>query len=341
MAIYNPVTWRNLVHIPLKQRTFCGLFLLLSLLAVSSDLASAQTLNWGSPVQYSPIRVGGQNSRGGVGTAVFQGKLYIAYTDNSGNGNVWLTYQTSPTTYASPVQVTVTGPQYVQSAGNPTLAVYYDRLYIAWIDSYGGVDFTYTTDGVTFPAPQLGTCKQPTLAQDSPSMTTWGYNAEGLLIAYRTRNSTLGICTVNYVDLAGSVNEYSNFSLGESPGAGSFNSKIYIAYKDTTGSNYIYLAESTDGVNFTGATGATGNHTSSAASVVEYRGVLYIGYRQNSDGDRFYYTYSTDGASFSSPIVVHWTMGGPPALIVGPDSKLYNIFRQNDSGHYLYTASAQ
>lgn len=334
----------KIVPTTLRRTVICCVLLLVSLLAVPGRSAIAQILNWSSPTEYSPIQVGGQSGRGGVGAAVFNGKLYIAYTDNLSNGNLWLTYQTSPTTYAVPVLVTVPSSQNVQSAMNPSLAVYNNRLWIVWVSSQV-LNYTSTADGINFNlgthwAP-VGSCGIGGILLDSPNLTTFGSK---LYIGFRTTSSTLGICTLTstdptLTDLAISTTDYPNFSLGESPGLGVFNGNLFVAYKDTSGSNYIYLAQSYNGVNFSLNTGATGSHTSSAPSIAVYNGVLYIGFRQNSSGDRFYYTYSLDGVNFSGPIEVHWTMGGPPALIVGPDLKLYNIFRQNDSGHYLFTAS--
>ncbi len=50
-------------------------------------VSNAQTLTWSNPYEISWIQVGGQlNGVGGVGTAVWNNKLYVAYADNSLNG---------------------------------------------------------------------------------------------------------------------------------------------------------------------------------------------------------------------------------------------------------------
>ncbi|MDI3255980.1 MAG: hypothetical protein QJR10_14540 [Bacillota bacterium] len=311
--------------------------LIIAVVIISWDqIVYGQTLNWSSPREYTPIQIGGQaNGLGGVGVANWNNSMYIAYTDNSGNGDVWLTHTSDGVNFATPVQVTVTGSQTVYSAANPSLAVFNNKLYIAWVDNFGDATFVSTSDGSTFGS-TLGLCTNGT-AMNSPSLAAFdGY----LYLGYRTTSSTYGNCRIATDN--STQNSTYGYSVGESPALGVFNNRLYVAYKDTGGDHYIYLLISSDGSTFSQSSAATGSHTSTACSIAVHHNVLYIGFRQNDSGDRFYYTYSTDGVNFSGPIEVHWTMGGPPALVSSPsDLYLFNVFRQNDTGHYLFTAYGQ
>lgn len=310
--------------------------LLAAVLICTPQLVTAQTLSWSSPVEYSPIQVGGQlNGLGGVGTANWNGMMWVAYADNSLNGKLWLTHTTDGVTFAPPVQVAVSAGsgQTVYTADNPSLAVFNGNLYIGYIDNYGEASFVKTTDGVNFGTNIAGFCSES--ATDSPSLAVFNNQ---LYFAFRTTSATLGLCVINS-DNSTTTQTYSQFSLGDSPALGVFGNTFYVAFRNTSSNHYIYLAESTDGSNFTLSTAATGSHTSTACSIAVFNNVLYIGFRQNSSNNDFFYTYSTNGTTFSSPIQVPWTMGGPPSLVLF-NGYLYNAFRQNDSGHYLFTAFA-
>jgi hypothetical protein len=333
----------------IKLGKFAVINMILALASLSTSSALAQALTWSSPTMQTGIQAFGQIDRAGVAAATYKGKIYIAYTDGGSAGNIWLTSQISGSVYTTPVKVAFgNGDEAVIHYSNPSLAVYNDRLWIGWVDNYGEADFTSTTDGNTFelgPWAPIASCSFPSTDEyqspyDSPSLVAFGSK---LYFGFRiTHTNYLGICTIsadtalNTLTASGQI--YPEFTLGETPSLGVFDNNLYVAYKDTTGSNYIYLAQSTDGINFSLNTGAIGNHTSSAPSLATYNGALYIGYRQNSDGNKFYYTYSTDGVYFVPWISPSWTMGGPPALVVGPDNKLHNFFSENHSTHYLSTA---
>ncbi|HZB87657.1 MAG TPA: hypothetical protein VE291_03270 [Terracidiphilus sp.] len=313
---------------------------LLALATVVALPASSQILGLTSPSADTSIQVSGQISRSGVGVATYNSKLWVVYSSHSSNGNLFITYQTGSNSYATPVQV----PGAVVN-NNPQIAVYNNKLLISWVDNTGLLMVATTTDGLNFT--NLGNC-QGVIANsssfgafDSPSMAVL---KNFLYIGFRTSNGSLGICTVfqqttNLYTLDASFT--SGFNLGDAPGLGTFNGVMYIAYKDNSGSNFIHLLETIDGVNFSVNDNALSNHTSTQPSLVEYLGVLYIGYRQNSSDDEFYYTYSTDGTTFQPFVSETWGMGGPPALVVGPDGKFYNIFSGNSSSHFLSTSSTQ
>lgn len=309
------------------------------LLALSFGASvQAQTLTWASPVEHTGVQVGGQPyGMGGVGAAVWNGDVYIAYADNSGNGNLWTAYTTTGAVFTKQqVNLSSGAPS---DMGNPSLAVFNNLLYLAWINTSEQAEFAYSADGVNFT--YAGSCTPTAGAVASPSLTVFQGNLYmGIMTA---SGHYLAICKIA-VDNTATVNEYPSFSVGDMPALGAYNNTLYAAFRDDSSSHYIYLAESTDGVNFLESTAATSSHTSTACSIVVYGGILYIGFRQNSSSDHLYYTYSTDGVTFSAPIYVGYTMGGPPALIdtFGTEvaGQIFNVFRQNDTGHYLYTSSA-
>jgi hypothetical protein len=321
-----------------KRSIICSIILFS--LAVFGRYASAQALNWDLQLYDTAIRVSGQVSHSGVGAATYQNRLYVAYSDHSGDGHLWLTYRIDPYNYSQPVQV----PGAVVN-NNPQLAVYNNILVISWADPNGLLYITGTTDGVNFS--NITQCQGMTddpysSIWDSPSMAVMGST---LYIGFRTPKGTLSICRVvgtdpqHFSTWAGGASGFP--ALSEAPGLGTFNGKLYIAYKDATDSHYIYLGETTDGVDFTFSNAAIGNHTSSQPSIAVYNGILYIGYRQNSDDRKFYYTYSIDGETFFHWSSASFSMGGPPALVVGPDGYFYNIFSKDSGDHYLSTAVAQ
>jgi hypothetical protein len=316
--------------------------LLLSSIPLAAT-SNAQTLSFQlTPNQDRAIQIGGEaNQKGGVGAAVWNNKTYVAYTDNSGNGNLWLTYTADGTNYVTPTQIIAPAPYTVFSNSNPSLAVFNSKLYVAYVDNYGEPTYLSTTNGSTFQT--FGTCGGGN-AGNSPSLTAFnGY----LYCAYRnTSTNTLSIGQLNSSEVL-TQRSYSNISVGISPGLGVFNNTLYVAYRDTGSDNYIYLAKSTDGVNFTLSNAATQDHTSTAVSLVVHNSILYLIYRQNDTGNRLYYAYSTDGSTFSGNNAVSITMGGNPAAVNATfnccsslSGDLFVIYRQNDSGHYLYDTYA-
>jgi hypothetical protein len=307
---------------------------ILSLFFAVSITAKAQPglLSWGAPVMDTSIHVSGQTSRSGVGAAVFNGKIYIAYSDHSTNGNLWLTYQITPSSHSTPVKV----PGAVVN-NNPALAVYNYRLWVVWVDSASNLYFASTSDGVTFDG-NYGGCNAPGTVLDSPSAVAF---SSYLVIGYKTTSSTFGLCNVSANNTSNHYT-YPTWSVGDGPGLGVVNGNLWVANRDSGSNNYIRLHISPDGINFTYNSDATFNHTSTSPSIVFYNGNAYIGYRQNADACEFYYTYELGGgAPFLGPKILTWSMGGPPNLLVGPDGHLYNIFSQNASSHYLSTAIAQ
>jgi hypothetical protein len=318
-----------------------AVFAVLVVILTTTSL-NGQTLTFSTPpTEYSNILVGGQAyGMGGVGTAIWNNNLYVAYTDNSGNGDLWLIHTSDGTTFSAPTQVT-SSPTAVYSANNPSLAVYSGALYVAYVDSSGGPDYVSTTDGTSFSAVNKlcgGT------AGASPSMAV--FNSKLFMGYLNATNHTLSVCTIETGYIT-SYSQYPSISLGDSPSLGVFGSTLYIAYRDNSSSHYIYLAYSSTGTSFTVSTGPNSSHTSTAPSIVVHNGYLYILFRQNSSGDRLYYTYSSNGSSFSSPIEVGITMGGPPSGVTATfnccsslNGDLFAVFRQNDTGHYLFTTHA-
>jgi hypothetical protein len=323
-----------------RLRNILGLSALSALLLLFTHTASAQALSWNLYLVDTAIHVSGQISHSGVAAATYNGKLYAAYSDHSSDGRLWLTYQVDQYNHSQPIQI----PGAVVN-NNPTMAVYNGKLWLFWIDYPSGyLDVASTTDGVNFQS--RGACSgiDPSNPYqepwDSPSATVFSGK---IAVGFRTNKNYVGICWVQESPTL-AYNTWAtypgNYNLGEAPGLGVFNGKLYIAYKDTSGSNYVYLLTSSDGTNFSLSTAATFNHTSSQPTLAVYNGVLYLGYRQNSSDFHFYYSYSTDGVNFAAWSSASFTMGGPPALVVGPDGRFYNIFSQNASSHYLSSAVA-
>ncbi|HUY81546.1 MAG TPA: hypothetical protein VMU92_07475 [Acidobacteriaceae bacterium] len=298
----------------------------------------AQTLNWTSPLEYTQFQLGGNE---GAGVAAWYPYLYVAMTDNSGSGAIDITYTYDGTDFFPATPINVPYPYTVDTPYNPAIAVFNNELYAAWVDNHGVVTFASSTDGVNFTNVNAGCSSGSLLSARNPSLAV--FNGD-LYLAFST-NSTLAVCRITSSNQT-TVTDYPNIALGLPPALGVFNNTLYVAYIDTTSSHYIYLAESTNGVNFTVSNAATSNHTTTQCSLAVHNGILYIGYRQNSSGNRFYYTYSGDGVTFSGPIEVNWTMGGSPALAVPTlqypslSGHIFNVFGQNDTGHYLFTSNA-
>ncbi len=301
-----------------------------------------QTLSFSvPPTEYSNIQVGGQlYGMGGVGTAIWNNRLYVAYTQNNYQGGTLLTY-TSDGVNFSPSTIVPVGGATGFSASNPALTVFNNQLYIAFVDQYNIPVYTSTSDGVTFAALHAA-CS--TTATASPGMVAYKNN---LYMGYMTASGhNLALCNITppQKNPAPYATVYSNISLGDSPSLAVFNNTLYIAYRNDSGNHYLYLATSTDGINLTLSNAANSSHTSTAPSIAIHNGILYIMFRQNSSGDHLYYTYSTDGVNFSGPIYVGITMGGPPSATTATfnccstlNGNLFVVFRQNDTGHYLFT----
>jgi hypothetical protein len=140
------------------SKNICGFVYIALLFVCVAPLALAQTLTSTSPIEDPSIQIGGQvNGLGGVGILNWNNAAWIAYSDNSQNGNVWLTHTTDGVNFAAPVQVVINGPQTVNASSNPTLGFLNGNLLIAWIDPSGSLDFTWTSDGTHFQT-ALGLC---------------------------------------------------------------------------------------------------------------------------------------------------------------------------------------
>jgi hypothetical protein len=136
-------------------------------------------------------------TQAGPALAVYNGKLWIAWTSTDPQHTINLAYTTNGTTFSTPVLVGDNSTNY-----RPALTAFGGKLYIAWTGTDPGhhLNLAYTTDGITFgdavtlgsngsnAGPSIGTFGTSTL------MYAWAGTdgANTLNFAYSTNGSTFG-----------------------------------------------------------------------------------------------------------------------------------------------------
>jgi hypothetical protein len=120
-----------------------------------------------------------------------------------------------------------------------------------------------------------------------------------------------------------------------------FNSTLYVAFRANDASNRLFVATSSDGVNFTSQEipGLTMSGNSSPALVVS-NNVLYYIYGANDTDHEMLVAASTDGVNWQGPAAYTGVQMGAtgPAATAFPGGITVG-FQSNDSRNVLFTSS--
>lgn len=323
---------------------FLTLFLTL-LVAPATPYAKAQFLNWSAGTRYDN-QIGGVPQRQGVGAAVFNNTLFVAYADpylvdQFQNSTVYIMRSTNGIDFSPPERVVIYSiSQYIVSSATPALAVFNGKLYIAWNTGQGSANFASSSDGSTWDGFVEG---YRTNVDNSPSIASFN----GVLYSgvRNAQDQTLEFCRI-FTDDTNYCVQWPNNRLGFNPGLGVFNGQLYIGYQDIN-THDIWFLYTADGNNFVTSGNATNDQTSTAPAFAVHNNILYLGFRTNDGDHKFLYKYSYDGVNFSGGVDPHYQMGGPSGLIDGSglaysiyNGNLFNLFTSNDTSHNLYSTNA-
>ncbi len=293
--------------------------------------AFGQTLTWPTPTA-ALNQVGGSNQRNGVATAVFQNKIWVAYTstqdctsrsdcaiiiDNNGGGSGAI-YGSESFVYNSQF-----ANGYAVSDDNPALAEVNvngttPTLFLAFKDSYGEEYLMSSTTGSSWTNVYVvsganGSVYGPTLAVNPSDSTTLyagymnGSNYYPTICAINTSNPASSSCQ-NFTGLR---------TMNFQPGLAFWNGLLYAAYEDRGNSHCLYgftLNVSTNSATAWNPIGCN-QQTSTAPSLETHNGYLYVAYRSNDSSQKFTVLVSTNGTDLGNRMQPGWSMNGPAALL--------------------------
>jgi hypothetical protein len=224
-----------------------SLSLLIPALVLTSSICpinrlAAQQLNWTAPVSDYNVQMStvAEAGRQAPAAAVFNGKMYLAYTSNNATGDANKDYYV----YFGSNSGGVTGYEPVgriNPAGgtaatnlNPSLQAFNNRLYLAlggynpggnFPPSYTAMDTTGQWGGLTgFPATAAATGSQVGMATDGTY----------LYMGYRDRYAnTLVLCRMNTAQVITCNNFPGTTQMGFSPALAYSGGKLYIAFQNS------------------------------------------------------------------------------------------------------------
>lgn len=317
-------------------------------LAVGAAGTARSQVTFPFPSQDTTTQTGGEQDRQGVGAAVFNNTLYIAYTDSvpqtNGNYAIILASNTDGgATFGNKLQVT-NGGFPIYGVNNPSLAVYNNKLYLAYNDAQTYSNVISSSDGVNW------SNVHPCTTGVNSSVSLAVFNN---LLYFGLRNASNGsvtMCAINAADQVVQVTNLPQYTANAYPGIGVFTPPggqptLYVGYEALSNDHNINLLLSTDGVNYSFSSAAASDQTSTAPSFAIHNGIFYLGFRTNDGDHKFLYKYTTNGSNWSGNVDQNWTMGGPAALINATNltgspynGYLFNIFTSNDSSHYVWSS---
>lgn len=318
------------------SRLLASLFVLLAFSCASQT--NAQSISWATPERDTTTPIGGESGAVGLGAANFNDALYVAYTgtasvDSKGDSYIYTAYNTDGgVNYGNKHQITVSGGQTVAGDTNPALAAYNGKLYVAYVDGYGGAYFASSLDGSDWGS-RVYSCGGSFSIDASPTLAVFdGYLWMGL----RDHNTlAMVICRIAS-DNTVTTTEYSSITLNFNPSLAVFDSKLYAAIESNNTSHTLYVYTSTDGATFSLLSpGPSSDQTSRAPTLAVHNNILYLGFRENDSSDKLLYRYSTDGVNFATAISAGTQVGGDPLFL-----QVSNLPGSSYNGElFLYFAS--
>ena len=329
----------NIIH-RLKVLVMC---LMLSVISAATYTygQAAPVLSFTSYTRLSP------NTKTGLGasTAYLNGTIYLAMKGD-GNDYLWLSKSTNGTNVTSTEYGTV-----INYA--PSIAVFNNKLYVAYTTQSGSIYEISTTDGSIFTAPVLVYSPSSLAATSGPTLVV--YN--GSLYAYWEEDYT-NVVPQNQIEgavmsvdgtfwSATGLCFYSGSTSTNSPtshsavGAAVFNSQLFLGIQlgNSTTANTLLVCRSG------GFTSYSLIHPEGGISAAVYNGSLYFAYKGNTSANYLELTGTSDGSTFttpgtqvtSPPIRINGTSGYEIApSLLNYNSKLWVFYTANDNTHYLY-----
>jgi hypothetical protein len=246
--------------------------------------------------------------------AVYKNTLYAAFVD--GYAHVYITKSSGgdASSFSTPSRIYQPGTfgNTLWPDGSPTLAVVGNYLYLFFVlvdETDGNQIQSMYFDGTSWHGP--GPCAYTpasvsTGATDHAAVGVAAFNNKlyvGMQIGSSTTANTLTVCSSTGISNKGTFKNYPSIHPEGGISAATWDNDLFFGFKGNTGSNYLNLLLSGDGVNF--------------SSIV------------------------FDGNQTNYPIRINGTTGYEIAPSLVPfDSQLWIFYTSNDNTHYLYEVSS-
>jgi len=330
----------------------------LSLFTATAQAQTAPDLTFTSTTRISPDTKAGL----GASAVVYNGEIYLAM---QGMGTYYLTISKS----TDGVHVTTTVYPNIVIEYAPSLVVFNNTLYIAYVDhrtaSHGAVELLSTTDGSTLNSAgtiympsgtgaDVAASGPPTLVEYNDTLYAYwetdftytdpsfpnGSPSSYIRVAKMysndpsTWNVDVGECSTSPLNQTKAPTSHS------AVGAAVFNNTLYVAYQRGTSTSANALLVCSGGYNYTEHTNI--NPEGGIAAVV-FNGSLYFAFRGNTSKNIINFTGTQDGLNFTTPSVpsgngINGTSGYEIAPALLPfNNELYVFTTANDNTHYLYS----
>ena len=274
-------------------------FVALFAIASTGVFGFSQALTWPTS-QYDSYTtdVGGQSSRPGVASAVFNNQVWVAYLkSNSCSGNLCQLVTKQNYGYGP----SWSNEQNVQSLGvnitsnaNPALAVLNGEMYLAYTDSANDTWIIATNNGVSWTAPyqiSVPSGGGTYASWYSPVMAVDQYGSNNnLYLAFESGgpNHYPILCQVasNFSSQTCQLDSSATISLGYNPSIAVYNGIIYLGVVDGSGCLGFYQTSS---LSLSGTAwypiGCSTYKTNAAPSLAIYNGNLFTAFRVNGNAN--------------------------------------------------------
>jgi hypothetical protein len=128
--------------------------------------------------------------------------------------------------------------------------------------------------------------------------------------------------------------------IGSKPAMAFFNRRIYVAFQADDSSHELFVAATTSGTPYPGATGYPNILIGSAPALAEFHHRLYVGFQANDGSHVLFTTSSPNGSGFPTATGhPNIQIGSAPAMVEFRH-QLVVAFQANDEGHHLFIAAS-
>lgn len=323
---------------------------------IQAQTAPVLNISSGAYVGSSPQTSTGMGQSATIG---FGGAIYVAFQAHSGN-YLWIEISSDGQHYTDP------GTAYtnILMSYAPSIAMFNNKMYVAYTTPAGGISVISSSDGVSFTAPvsvyvptgigqDVAVTSPPTLVSYNDDLYVfWESNLttteDGVAINTNTVQSAAtfdgttwqeGIgdgaaCDIGWNTNVGTLRPMS----GSAVGAAVFNGDLYVATQlgsGADGSNELLMCSPATGFKLYPAI-----YPGSGISAAVYNGSLYLAFKYNHSSNELELTGTEDGENFTTPATSYGSaiINGNHEIapsIMPFNGELYVYFTKSDSGHEL------
>jgi hypothetical protein len=224
--------------------------------------------------------------------------------------------------------------QLASSATAPSLAVFDNSLYVAFIAKNPGLNVLVcsSTDAVNWPAYEDINQSSPT----APSLAVFDNSLYAAFIANNPGQNVLVCSTTDGVDWTNNTDIKQ--SSKAAPSLAVFKNRLYVAFIANNPGNAVLVCSSADGVNWTNNTDIK-QSSKFAPSLAVFNNRLYVSFIANNSGNAVLVCSSADGVNWTNNTDIHQSSQCAPSLAVFND-RLYVAFIANNSGNAVLVCSS-